>query len=366
MKTKQRVDFIVVLVFISIILCVTSCKSHKNLQPKSTLDTLLQKVAESELKETMQMNKADWGCVVLMDVDSGEIKTMVNLGRDTASDKFYTKSPNYATTKLIEPGQLFTLASIMVCLQDKLINLNDLTFTGTITFLDAKMMDSDTNMKSCTIQHAFEYSSNVAIAKMVTQNYRANPEKFVDHLKEFMLDKPLGLNDVAEPNPVMITPTSRAWCPISLPWLSIGYGIKLTPMQILSFYNAVANNGKLLKPILTKCDTTIIPHVLKDQICSIDALAKTKTLLNGTVNKGAMHEIGWPGMSVAGKGAIVKNYSVKENGNSSLMLCAGYFPADKPKYSYIVAINHYGDIYPNWSPLIIRNIIGYMLCGEKK
>ncbi|MEI6854315.1 MAG: penicillin-binding transpeptidase domain-containing protein, partial [Bacteroidota bacterium] len=245
MKTKQRIDFAGVLVIMSLILCLSySCKSHKNLQPKSTIDNAIQTYAESKLKEYMELSKADWGSLALMNVDSGEIKALVNLKRDTSNNVYFQKTPNYAATKLIEPGQLFTLASLMACLQDDLIYLTDSVSIGTTLFSEIKMIDSDPTIKRTTIQKAFEISSNVAIAKLVTANYKNSPERFVKHLKDFMIDKPLGLIEENEPKPILKDVTSPTWSKVTLPWLAIGYEIRMTPLQILAFYNAIANNGK--------------------------------------------------------------------------------------------------------------------------
>jgi cell division protein FtsI (penicillin-binding protein 3) len=370
MKTKHKRQFIVtmkiILPFVFIIGVIVSCENHKNLQPKSTIDSTYQTAVEKELKEYMKMSCADWGCVALMDVDSGEIKAMVNLCRDTATD-YYLKSPNYAASRLVEPGQLFTLASIMACLQDKLLNLNDSINIdkGKVTFSERTMIDSPTKENNITIQSAFEKSSNVAIAKMVYANYKNDPQKFIDRLKEFKLDKPLGLSDVGEQKPVFKDPSSPTWSKVSLPWLAIGYEIKVTPLQILAFYNAIANNGKLIKPILNKCDTTTIPFIIKDPICNADVLEKTKTLLYGTIDKSPMRETSIPGISVAGKKATVTVFSEKNN-QSYLMLCVGYFPADNPKYSCIVAINSYDKQKINWSPRVLKMVIAIIECGGEK
>lgn len=265
MKIKQICKSATIIIILAVIMGFSlSCNNHKNLQPKSTIDSTLQTAIENKLKETMYRNNADWGCIVLMDVDSGEIKALANLCRDTANDS-YMKSPNYATSKLIYPGQLFTLASIMACLQDKQIDLNDSinVENGTAKFSGVTITDSPNAKKNnITIQKAFEISSNVAIAKLVNANYKNEPQKFINSLKEFMLDKPLGIADISEPKPVLKDASSPAWSPVSLPWLAIGYEIKMTPLQILAFYNALANNGKLIRPIFAKCDTTTIRFVL--------------------------------------------------------------------------------------------------------
>jgi len=364
MKTNRRLFSATIILVAFIMIFSTSCHQKKDLKPKSTIDSILQSKVAAELKASMKMSHADWGCVALMTIDSGEIKALVNLNRDTAADK-YLKAPNYAASKLIEPGQLFTIASIMACLQDKKISLTDSVSIGKAIFTNAEMEDANPAIKYTTIQKAFAMSSNVAIAKLVYNSFKTDPKKFINYLKEFRLDKPLGLPDAGEKTPVLKDPSSPSWSKISLPWMAIGYELKMTPLQILAFYNAIANNGKLIRPILSKCDTTTIPCVLMDKICSADVLTKAKMLLDSTMDKSPMRETSIPGTRVAGKSAVVKVFSGKDK-QSVLMLCVGYFPADNPKYSCIVAINNYNQSYINWAPKTLKHIIGIIECGGDK
>jgi len=184
---------------------VLSCGRHKNLDPKSTIDSTLQAATEQKLKEYMMMCDADWACVVLMQADSGQIRALVNLSRDTAANS-YSGAYNYAVTELIEPGQLFTLATIMACLEDKVISLKDsINIEKGTEIFDGKTVADAQNLEKnfLTVQDAFIVSSNIAFARIVNAYYKNNPGKFIDRLKSFRLDKSLGIDDLNEPVPYL-------------------------------------------------------------------------------------------------------------------------------------------------------------------
>ena len=317
----------------------------------STLDVNLQDVAEHALMGSLESNKADHGCAILMEVSTGEIKAIANLKRRL--DGTFTEDFNYAIGDNTEPGSTFKLISVMSLLEDGLAEITDSTSTegGEKKFSDRVMKDSEAGGYGVvTLQRAFEKSSNVAISKFVTKAYAKNPTQFTDHLIKLGLSKKLGLQISGEANPLVKTPADKKiWYSTSLPWLSIGYEINVSPMQMITIYNAIANHGTMVKPLFVKeiraigkKPELITPTILNEKICSDETLKKLMTMLIGVVEHGTGQLLKNPNYSVAGKTGTAqvadKNLGYAKKVYQSSFV--GFFPADKPKYTCMVVINN--------------------------
>ncbi|AWM35229.1 penicillin-binding protein [Hymenobacter nivis] len=326
----------------------TEIKPQPGYDIKTTLDINLQDVAENALYKSLVDNNAQYGCVILMEVATGEIKAVANLGR--AADDTYKEDYNYAFADQgrTEPGSTFKLASMMALMEAYPdITLDDVVDTGPgrMAIGGAVKTDSHANGR-ITVQQVFEKSSNIGVARLVQEHFAANPAQYTDYLKKFGLDKPLGFQMNGEALPYVKDPTDRSWSRTSLSTMSIGYELKLAPLQTLAFYNAVANNGVKVAPMIVKqikqADQVVqefAPRVLIPKICSDNTLRKLKAMLEGVVAEGTASRIRPKDYTIAGKtGTAWKFKNGHYTKTYSTSFC-GYFPADKPKYSCIVVID---------------------------
>ena len=318
----------------------------------TSIDIEIQDVAENSLKKQLIKHNAHHGVAILMEVETGAIKAMVNLYRKNEGN-YIEDYYNYAIGEATEPGSTFKLASMMAALEDGFINLDDSIDTGrgVYKFYDRTMKDSHHGgFGKITYRQVFEKSSNVGISKMIVDNYKSNPKRFIDRIYAMGLNKKNGLEIKGEGDPMIKYPGSKDWWGTSLPWISIGYESKLTPLQTLAFYNAVANNGKLMKP----CFVTGVyrhgelvreyePKVLNPSICSLSTIEKVHSLLVGVVERGTGKNIKNNNYKIAGKtgtAQIAKGKGGYKNGGVEYQASfVGYFPADRPKYSCIVVVN---------------------------
>jgi cell division protein FtsI (penicillin-binding protein 3) len=322
----------------------------------STIDVNIQDVAESALKQQLKKHNADHGTAVLMEVETGEIKAIANLGK-TKKDQ-YKEIYNYAVGESREPGSTFKLASVMALLEDNYVDLNDTVDTkdGEIYYYDKKLTDTKPGgYGKITIRQAFEYSSNVGISKTITKNYRNRETQFVDRLYSMNLNDPLNLEIKGEGEPKIKYPGDKYWSGITLPMMSIGYEVRLTPLQVLTFYNAVANDGKMVKPRFVK---EIREHgetikkfkkeIINPAICSKPTVKKAQELLKGVVENGTAKNLKDANFDIAGKTGTAqianKKYGYTKKSKISYQASfVGYFPADNPKYSCIVVVNSPSD-----------------------
>lgn len=215
----------------------------------TTIDINIQDVAESALLKALIKNNASHGCVVLMEVHSGEIRAIANLTR-TDSLK-YSERLNYAIGFPTEPGSTIKLASLLAAMDDGYVDLNDKVFVGNgeTMYYDKKVADSHPpESPELTVQRVFETSSNVGVSKIITKYYSKDPQKFINKLLSFNLGAPLGIGIPGEGKPRIKRVKDKDWSGVTLPQISYGYESLITPMQILTLYNAVANNGKMVKP----------------------------------------------------------------------------------------------------------------------
>ena len=314
---------------------------------QTTININLQDVAEAALEKHLRMHKADYGCVVLMEVKTGEIKAIANLAMNR--DSSYSENYNYAVASLTDPGSTFKLASMIALFEDKDLSLEQVINTGNgkYQFYDQVMTDSKPGgYGKLTVKQAFAKSSNVAISRMVFDHFKSTPEKYIEYIKQMKLDQPLGFQMQGEAVPYIKNPKDTTWSGVTMPWMSIGYEMKISPLHILSLYNAVANNGKMIVPIIVnntnRADKILEQYharVLEEKICSDQTLQKVKTLLEAVVEEGTAQNIKNPDYKIAGKTGTaqkIKNGIYTKNYYTSF---AGYFPAEKPKYSCIVVID---------------------------
>ena len=316
----------------------------------TTIDVNIQDVAENSLMEHLRLHNADHGCAVVMEVATGEIKAIANLSR--TREGFYVEDFNYVIGEATEPGSTMKLASVLAAMDDGLMEPEDsvLVGNGFHMFYGQPMKDSHPPKSGkLSMQQAFETSSNVGISKMITSLYSKKPQQFIDKLKKFGLDKQLGLEIEGEGMPVIKNTTQKSWSNVSLPWISIGYESQLTPLQILTFYNAVANNGRMVKPHFVK---EIRKHgklirefpvvVLRDTIASREAINKAKKMMEGVVEHGTATFLNKSPYKIAGKTGTAQiansKFGYDKKNLSHQASFVGYFPADAPKYSCMVVV----------------------------
>ena len=326
----------------------------------STIDVDLQDVAENALIRVLKMNSADHGTVVLMEVKTGRVRAIANLSRNQAGN--YSEDYNFAIGESTEPGSTFKLASMIALLEDGYVHPDDIVDVGNGVkyYYKQRMEDSgEKGLGKITVQRAFEISSNVGISTLVDDNYKEKPEQFVDRLYEMGLNRKLGIEIKGEGKPEIKYTDSEQWSGVSLPWMSIGYELRMTPLQILSLYNAVANDGKMVKPLFVeeiRSHGKVVkrngPEVLNNHICSKETLDQIKTMLEGVVESGTAKNLSNTHYKIAGKTGTAKIALGTEGYEESPYQAsfAGYFPADRPKYSCIVVVNapseqiYYGNV----------------------
>ncbi|MDH5474081.1 MAG: transpeptidase family protein [Cyclobacteriaceae bacterium] len=317
---------------------------------QTTLDVNLQDVTESALLRSLEDHQADYGTAVVMEVATGEIKAMSSLSRNKNGS--YFERYNYAVGRqgLTEPGSTFKLATMIALLEETNINLSDSIDTGNgeYKFYDNTVRDHhEGGYGTISIKQAFEQSSNIAMAKLVDKHFGLKPEKFLQYVDDLKLSQPLGFQLFGEGSPKIKRPSDKEWSGITLPWMAYGYGLELTPLQMLALYNAVANDGKMIRPIIVKSANkadqvkeNYETVVLNNKICSEETLSKIRLMLEGVVERGTAVNIKNKHYSIAGKTGTSQ---ILENGRYTrkyITSFAGYFPADNPKYSAIVLIKN--------------------------
>ena len=329
----------------------------------TTIDLDLQDATENALYKQLSKHKAHHGCAVVMEVKTGDIKAIANL--EIGSDGLYHETYNYAVGESTEPGSTFKLMSMIVALEDGVIDLHDTINTGdgTVKYYDKVIRDhEDEGLGKITAREVFEHSSNVGTAKIIYENYKDNPRRYVDRLYSMKINKPLDLQIKGEGKPVIRAPGDKLWSGISLPMMSHGYEVQMTPLQILTFYNAVANGGKMVKPrfvtevrdgnrVVKSFDTEVITNA----ICSRSTIRKAQSLLEGVVEEGTAKNLKNSNYKIAGKTGTAQIANARHGYRSGARISyqasfVGYFPADDPLYSCIVVVNapsnwvYYGNV----------------------
>jgi cell division protein FtsI (penicillin-binding protein 3) len=317
----------------------------------TTIDINIQDVAEQSLEKHLTFHNADHGCAVLMEVETGEIKAIANLAKTGLGT--YEEDYNYAIGEATEPGSTFKAASLLVALDHGFVEPNDsvIVNNGEHRYSGQLMKDAHPPKSSkLSIQQAFETSSNVGISKIINEHYSKRPEMFMNKLHEFGLGTKLGIEIKGEGTPRIKRTTDKSFSNrVSLPWISIGYESTLTPLQILSFYNAIANKGRMVRPLFVKqirqngqAVFTAQPQIIRDSIASPEAIAKLRLMLEGVVERGSAASLNKSPYKIAGKTGTAQianpKYGYDKLHRSYQASFVGYFPADKPKYSCIVVV----------------------------
>ncbi len=323
----------------------------------TTIDINLQDITENALLQGLKKHQAHHGSAVVMEVETGAIKAIANIGK---TEEGYWERYNYAVGSAVEPGSTFKLATMLALLEDGHVALDDTIDLelGKIVFEfpeeSIEMVDASVHfLNETTVRKAFEISSNVGMAKMVTAAYgeKDNAKKFIERLKKLQLHLPIGIEIEGEGKPYIKEAFNREdqWSGITLPWMSIGYEVELTPLQILTFYNTIANNGRMMKPYLVsevqdfgRTIERYKPTVLSRQLVSPKTVEAAQELLEGVVERGTAKSIRTGDYLIAGKtGTAQVDYRRFNRKRENLKYRAsfvGYFPADNPKYSCIVMV----------------------------
>lgn len=315
----------------------------------STIDVYIQDIAHHALLKQLELFEADHGCVVVMETKTGQVKAISNLGR--ATNGGYYETTNYAVAESHEPGSTYKLADLMTLLEDKKVDTSKVYDSkgGEITYSGKKVRDShEGGYGKISLAKGFEVSSNTVLVQAVYENYKNEPSRFVNHLNSYGLNSRLGLPFQGEGKPRVPQPTDKDWSNISLPWMAFGYGVSITPLQTLTYYNAVANNGEMVKPQFVseikswnKTIKKFDKQVINPKICSQETILKLKAVLENVVKRGTGSKLYSKDFSMAGKtGTAQANYA-KNGGNEKHYISSfvGYFPADVPKYSCIVVVH---------------------------
>jgi cell division protein FtsI (penicillin-binding protein 3) len=327
----------------------------------STLDLGIQNVAEHALMSVLQQYECLNGTVIVMEVQTGKIRALVNLGRDNETGRYF-ENQNYAMTPA-EPGSTFKLMTLLSLLNDGYINVDDMVncHGGSFQFGNRLMKDSHFGAGTMPIWEAYAHSSNVGMGWLAYNYYYKNPEKYIKHLEEFGIDQRTGIDLSGELQPQMIKPGSKHWNSTTLPWMATGYGILITPLRTCMMYNAIANGGKLMKPYLIssiqeygKEIRKFEPAVLNEHIGDSSTIAQLQKCTREVVLSGTGHHIMSPHYGIAGKTGTAQVadkiggrwYGYKDGVYQGSFV--GYFPTDKPRYTMMVMIRtkpHSGAYY---------------------
>jgi cell division protein FtsI (penicillin-binding protein 3) len=315
----------------------------------STIDVYIQDIAHHALLEQLEKYKADHGCVIVMETKTGQVKAISNLGK--VAEEIYSETTNYAIAESHEPGSTYKLADLMTLLEDKKVDTSAVYNTngGVVTYFGKKVVDShEGGYGSISLAKGFEKSSNTVMVQAVYNNYKNNPSQFVNRLNSYGLNSRLGLPFQGEGKPYIPQPTDKTWSNISLPWMAFGYGVSITPLQTLTYYNAVANNGEMVKPQfvseIKEWNRTVVKFnkkVINPKICSQETILKLKAVLENVVKRGTASKLYSKDFSMAGKtGTAQANYGTNGGADKHYISSfVGYFPADVPKYSCIVVVH---------------------------
>ncbi len=328
----------------------TDIKPDDGFDIMTTMDINIQDVAETALLRQLINKDAEFGCVIVMEVATGHIKSIINLQKNK-NGKGYGEYYNFAVGEqgLTEPGSTFKLLSMMALLEEGKVSLKDTidTGNGTYRFFDRNMNDAKNGgYGRITVREAFEKSSNVGISKMVNQHFGHQPSKFISYVENAGLDQPIDFQLKGEGKPYFKSPKGKHWYGTTIPWMSIGYELKLTPLHTLMFYNAVANNGVMVKPMIVKAvgkgnqvEKQFDTEVVRKGIASEKTIKQLQTLLEGVVENGTAKNVHNEDYKIAGKTGTAQKLVNGKYTKSYYTSFAGYFPADNPKYSAIVVID---------------------------
>lgn len=323
---------------------------HDGFDIISTINVNIQDIAHHALLRQLEYYEADHGTVIVMEVETGDIKAISNLGRNSQGN--YYEKLNYAVGESHEPGSTFKLMAFMAALEDKVIDTSTVVDTGpgVKTFYRRKIYDSRRGgYGKISAARIMEVSSNIGIATILDENYSKNPNRFIDYLKSWHLNQKTGVSIKGEGTPIIPEPGDSRWSKNALPSMAYGYNLQLTPLQTLTFYNAVANNGVMVKPKIVKeirasnnTIRTFETEIINPKIASDETLKQTREILKNVVRRGTGRSLYSPDFSMAGKtGTAQTEYWMPDwqSNRRYISSFAGFFPAENPKYSCIVIIH---------------------------
>jgi cell division protein FtsI (penicillin-binding protein 3) len=312
----------------------------------TTINKDILEVAHASLLHQLELENAQFGTCLVMEVETGHVKAIVNLSRSESGK--YFENYNFAAGRKVYPGSTMKLATLLAMLEDGKADITDsVNAVGKYVFWDAELNDDGGGRGNITLQQAFEYSSNI-IAKLAYHAYSGNPMDFIRKLESFGLTDTLGIDILGEPIPTVYKPGDASWSRISLPWMSIGYEIQITPLQLLTFYNGVANNGTVMRPQFVKeirqdgaVKKTFEPVILRDKIASPENIQKVKLCMEGVVERGTGRQLKSASFKIAGKTGTSRldKGRTSKGAPKHQALFVGYFPAEKPLYSCLVLVN---------------------------
>jgi cell division protein FtsI (penicillin-binding protein 3) len=335
--------------------------SDNEIEPKdgsdivTTIDINVQDVAENSLMNCLKKHGADHGCLILMEIKTGEVKAIANLKRNNKDTAQYLENLNYAVGQATVPGSTFKLPSLVAVMEDFDVSLNEVVDIGEgiCYYSNVPVRDSHHPEKSkLTVQEIFEQSSNVGVTKIITRYYAKDPQKYIDRLHKMNLGSPLNVSLPGEAEPYIKNTNDKTWSKISLPWISYGYETRITPLQILTYYSAIANNGKMMRPMFVKevrkrgkTIREFKPEVINESVCTQKTVDKAKKMMEGVVSNGTAKSLKAADYLIAGKTGTAQMGMV--NGKMTYQASfVGYFPADNPKYACIVVVSApSGDAY---------------------
>ena len=329
----------------------------------TTIDVGMQDLAERALIDELKLINGNVGVAIVMEVQTGDVKAIVNMTK--CEDGEYREVKNDAVSDLLEPGSVFKTASIMVALDDGVVDTNYHveTFGGIMDMHGAKMRDHNWHRGGygrLSLPQTLEYSSNIGVSRIIDEHYGKHPEKFVEGIHRLGLAEDLRIPLVgSSPARIRMPKMDKTgkhwanWSKTALAWMSIGYETQVPPISTLTFYNAIANNGKMMRPRFVKQVVKngevlmeFPPEVIREQICKEKTLKEIQTILYHVVSQGLGKKAGSPSFKVAGKtgtAQISKGAGGYKSGQMNYLLSfAGYFPADAPRYSCIVCIQKSG------------------------
>lgn len=318
----------------------------------TTIDIDLQDVASSALMYQLKKHNAHHGCAVVMEVATGDIRAITNL--EQTEDGSYHETYNYAIGESTEPGSTFKLPSLLAAIEDGVIDTGDIvdTGTGSVKFYNKIIRDTkEEGYGKLTVKEVFEKSSNVGTSKLIYEAYKNKPKDFVNRLYAMKLNEKLDIQLIGEGTPVIRYPGDKLWSGLSLPMMSHGYEVQMTPLQILTFYNAVANDGRMMKPRFVTAimrNGNVIkrfePDVIINSLASKSAIRKAKKMMEGVVEHGTATNLKNPNYKIAGKTGTAQIAQGKTGYRSGSRISyqasfVGYFTAENPLYSCIVVVN---------------------------
>ena len=331
------------------------------------IDSTIQKQSKKSLVQSIQENDADNGCVLVMETNTGKVRAMVNL--ESIKGKVVESKNNYAIHNYMEPGSFMKTLDVMALLEDKKADTSTVfsSHNGKVSFYGKTVQDAhEGGYGDLSLGNAFLFSSNTIFAQAITQTYQNNPNQLVSKLKKYQLGTNLDIPFANANNPIIPQPNTSQWSALSLPWMSFGYGLSLSPIQVLNYYNTIANDGEAVQPLFLSeirnkegQSKRYEKKIVASLISSKSTLVQIQDLLRKAVVKGTGMSAKSNRVAIAGKTTSVQiNYGKPQTTKHYSSGFVGYFPSSKPKYSIIVIVSNPKKVYygADVSGVVVKNI----------